>query len=93
MASLKVRVKPKSSRRAVLDCRDGVWQVSLTSPPEGGKANKELLKLLSKTLKVAVSNLEIQSGEKSRNKSISVPGLSEEEIHARLGEASRSSWG
>jgi uncharacterized protein (TIGR00251 family) len=87
MAALRVRVKPRSSRRAVLDCRDGVWQVSLTSPPEGGKANKELLKLLSKMLKVAVSQMEIQSGEKSRNKSIAIPGLSEEEISARLREA------
>jgi uncharacterized protein (TIGR00251 family) len=87
MAFLKVRVKPRSSRRAVLDCRDGVWQVSLTSPPEGGKANKELLKLLSKMLKIAVSQMEIQSGEKSRNKSIAIPGLSEEEISARLREA------
>ena len=84
MAFLKVRVKPRASRRAVLDCREGVWQVSLTSPPEGGKANKELLKFLSKVLKVPLSNMEIQSGDKSRNKSISVPGLSEEEIGARL---------
>ena len=84
MACLKVRVKPKSSRRGILDCRDGVWLVSLTSPPEGGKANKELLKLLSKKLKVAVSNMRIHSGEKSRNKSIDIPELSEEEIDELL---------
>lgn len=84
MATVRVRVKPRSSRRAILECKEGIWQIALTSPPEGGKANKELLKLLGKALGVPPSSLVISSGDKSRDKTIEVPDLGHQEIESRL---------
>jgi hypothetical protein len=84
MPTLRVRVKPRSSRRAILECKQGVWQIALTSPPEGGKANKELLKLLGKALGVPPSSLVISSGEKSRDKTIEVGGVEDDAISRRL---------
>jgi len=91
MSRFDVRVKPKSSRFAILGCRDGVWQVALTSPPEGGKANRELLKAVSKALGISKSRIGIAVGDKSRNKTLSVNGLGEDEIRERLQAASRLS--
>ena len=84
MTSIRVRVKPRSSRRAILECKEGVWQIALTSPPEDGKANKELLKLLGKALGVPPSSLIIVSGDKSREKKIEIPGLDGDRIGALL---------
>jgi len=84
MAEIVVRVKPRSSRRCILGWKDGVCQIALTSPPEGGKANEELLKLLGKSLGVAPSKIELVSGHKSRDQRVCVPDLSEAEISNRL---------
>lgn len=45
---MKVKVKPNSSRSEILEEKDGILHVALKSPPEDGKANIELLKLLKK---------------------------------------------
>ena len=84
MTEIAIRVKPRSSRKAILGSREGVWQITLTSPPEGGKANKELIKFLGKSLNVAPSSLELTSGWKSRDKKVEVPILSEVEVIDRL---------
>ena len=71
--TLTIRVRPnarKCSIDAVLE--DGTIKVSLRSPPEGGKANEELLALIAEEFKVSVSNVELQSGFKSRHKRLRI---------------------
>jgi uncharacterized protein (TIGR00251 family) len=89
MAEIPIRVKPRSSRQAILGLKDGVLQVALNSPPEGGKANRELLKVLGKHLGIPPSSLEIVSGHKSRDKRVSIPRLSEEEFERLFTPISR----
>lgn len=43
-------------------------KISIAAPPEDGKANEELIKFLSKKLKIAKSKIEIIRGETSRFK-------------------------
>jgi uncharacterized protein len=87
MSTFQVRVKPKSSRSAIVGFSSGVWQVALNSPPEDGKANQELLRLLAKALGVAPSTLEIRQGQKSRNKTVSISSLVEEAVRDKLESA------
>ena len=47
-------------------------KVYLTSVPVGGKANKDLIKLLSKELNVSKSRINIVKGEKSKEKIIEI---------------------
>lgn len=55
----------------VMDAAGQVWlKVRVTAPPEDGKANKALLKLLAKHWNCRVSDLEIISGETSRYKRV-----------------------
>ncbi|RLB09255.1 MAG: hypothetical protein DRG27_04680 [Deltaproteobacteria bacterium] len=61
-----------------------VIKIKLTSAAQKGKANKQLLELLSKRLKLPKSKIKIVSGESSRDKRISIEGLSKEEILSRL---------
>jgi len=46
------------------------FKVYTTTLPEDGKANKEVLKLLSKYLKIPKTSMEITRGSKSRDKEI-----------------------
>ncbi len=48
--------------------------------PENGKANKAILKLLSKSWKIPAKNLEITSGLTSNNKILSIKNISEEAL-------------
>ncbi|MFH1057003.1 MAG: DUF167 domain-containing protein [Candidatus Micrarchaeota archaeon] len=56
---------------------EGVLKVRVRSPAEGGRANGELEKTLSKKLGKKVS---ITKGFKSREKEIQVEGMDEEEV-------------
>lgn len=65
----------------------------LTSIPEKGKANKELVKSLSKKLGIGQSYIEIFKGLASRYKKIKIESsLSKKEIFVKLGFDLQSSF-
>ncbi len=67
---IKVKVKPNSAKNEVLGLDEqGFLRVNVKAPAQKGKANKELIKLLSKHFKKKV---EIISGLKSREKRVLV---------------------
>ena len=73
---MKVKVIPNAKSFSVY-LVDGVLKVRVCAPPEGGRANAELEKTLSKKLGKKVS---ITKGFKSREKEISVEGMDETEV-------------
>ena len=86
---ISIHVRPRSSRSAILGVREGVLEVSLTSPPADGAANAELLMLLAKALDVRRGDLSIAVGMSSRNKVIDVNGVTPDDARARLQKARR----
>ncbi len=46
----------------------------VTEPPEGGKANRALVKLLAKAMQLPPSDLAVVGGLKDRNKVVAVDG-------------------
>lgn len=83
---VNVKVKPGSSRAAVTAYTSGVLDIKLVSPPVEGKANQELIKVLSKTFKVSKSSIELLSGAKSRTKKVSIKNFTPEQFNQRLRE-------
>ena len=79
-----VRVVPRASRNKIAGIQDGAVRIRLTAPPVEGAANEVLVAFLSSVLRVAKRDIELVSGQTSRNKVVSVSGLSPEEIEARL---------
>ncbi|OHD65073.1 MAG: hypothetical protein A2176_02305 [Spirochaetes bacterium RBG_13_51_14] len=86
-AILDITVSPRSSKNRITIDTGGKVKAYLTAPPVDGKANAELVRLLSKGLGVPTSDLEIISGHKSRKKRIVVTGRSTEQITAALKNA------
>ena len=68
---IKVRVYPRSNTEKVVESGSGL-KVYLTAAPQRGKANKELLKVISSYLKVKKSSLNLIRGKASRDKIIEV---------------------
>jgi hypothetical protein len=69
---LVARVKPKSSRQVLIQTSPTEFKARLTSAPEKGQANKELLELLADHLNLRPSRLKIIHGETSRVKMIEI---------------------
>ena len=68
---LEVRVSPGASADAIaLPASGSALAVRTTAPPEVGKANDAVLRLLAKALDRPVSTLELVRGAASRNKLI-----------------------
>lgn len=82
---LQVKVVPRASRNAVLGWQaDGKLAVRVTSPPEGGRANEALLRLLAEVLGLPRRSVVLVSGGASRRKTVLVRGLTEEKVRSRL---------
>jgi hypothetical protein len=76
---IAVRLQPKASRAGIdgigLDAEGRAFlRVRVTAPPEGGKANRALVKLLAKALRLPASTFQIVGGLKDRNKTVAVAG-------------------
>ena len=89
-----MQVYPNAAKNKVVDFIDGVLRVKVAAPPVKGKANKELVALLSQVLGVDKNRVSISRGHTSRRKVIAIDGVSQEEITKRLsssddGDASR----
>jgi uncharacterized protein (TIGR00251 family) len=84
MPDLRVRVQPRASRNEVTAWRDGVLHVRLTAPPVEGAANAACRDFLAEWLGVRRAQVELVSGEKSREKRFRVSGLTDEALQAKI---------
>jgi uncharacterized protein YggU (UPF0235/DUF167 family) len=62
-------------------------RIEVVSPPEGGKANEALERLVAETLGLPRRGVSVVLGHRSRSKVIEVQGLSEPEVARRLDQA------
>ena len=68
---IKARVVPKSSRALVKKEKDS-YKVYLTKPAQDGQANQQLIELLAKYFSLKKYQVNIVSGEKSREKLVEI---------------------
>ncbi|HYC68583.1 DUF167 family protein [Brevundimonas sp.] len=89
MTILPVRLTPGASADRIdgwdVDA-DGrpVLKVRVRARPVEGEANAALLKLLAKTLGVPKSAVSLDRGGQSRTKMLTITGLTDDELRARL---------
>ncbi len=83
--SLLVHVLPRAGKTEVVGWHGDAVKIRLKAPPVDGAANEELIKFLSKTIRVPRSAVRIASGVTSRRKRIEVDGVSQHELLTALG--------
>lgn len=81
---LPVRAQPGAKRDAILGEHDGSLRVAVASPPEKGKANAAVQRVLADSLDCKPSQVVLTSGESSRRKRFLISGISPDALRLRL---------
>jgi hypothetical protein len=82
---IEVKVIPQSGKFKFQLDSNGALKCYLVSPPEDGKANKELVKGLAKALKLTQQDIEIIVGLAHRKKTIKIhAALTLQDVYAAL---------
>ena len=83
-ALLRCRVTPRSSKSRIKGIRNGLLEVALAAPPLEGRANRELIKYLAKRLSIPRSAFQLIHGERGREKTVLVAGMTPGRLRAAL---------
>ena len=86
-ARVRLRVSPGARRDEIGGRHGDAWKVRVSAPPESGRANHALRALLARTLDVRVRDVRLVAGHASRDKVVSLEGLSAAEAERLLGSA------
>ncbi len=85
-AKLTVQVRPNAAKDEVVAFEDGILKVRISTPPVKGKANKQLIEFLSKTLNVRKSDIAIDKGAASKRKRVIVDGCTQNQLMHKLAD-------
>ncbi len=80
-----VYVQPGAGADRVCGEHDGRLKVAVSAPPEGGKANRALVRLLAGSLGVSKSQVSIRSGHHSRRKEVFIERVAPDALEAIIG--------
>lgn len=69
---LSIKVIPSSSKDCIAGWLEDTLKVKVKAPPEKGKANKAVIKVLEKHLDLPKGSITINSGQTSCNKIIEI---------------------
>jgi uncharacterized protein (TIGR00251 family) len=85
---LRLRVSPGAGRSAIVGRHGDGWKVRVTAPPEQGRANEAVLRLLATKLAVPREAVSLVSGHSGRDKIVELTGVGPALIERRLASAS-----
>ena len=74
---VEVYVQPGAKVSQVVGCHGERLKIKISSPPVDGKANQEVLEFFAKLFNLAKRDVELLSGDKSRNKRVLIRGDAE----------------
>ena len=84
-ARIAVRVHPGARHDALVGRRDnGEWKLAVSDPPEGGRANEGVVKLVASLLGISRQQVSVARGLSSRGKQVEIEGMSVAEAERRL---------
>ena len=84
-AAFTVKVVTRASSVEIAGIQDdGTLKIRLTETHTNGAADKQLVDFLAEKLEVESSQIEIVAGENTREKLISVDGVSPTDVESRL---------
>src|SRR5947207_13284393 len=84
---LRLRVSPGANRGGVVGRYGDAWKIRVAAPPEGGRANDAVVRLLADTLAVPRDSVSVVSGHGSRDKIVQLTGIDSSKIERRLASA------
>jgi uncharacterized protein len=82
--TFKIRAQPRASKTEMVGEYAGALKLRIAAPPVDGKANAEVIKFFSKFFDVPNRNVEIVSGDSSRDKIIRIHNVSMAHVQTLL---------
>jgi uncharacterized protein (TIGR00251 family) len=82
--SLEIRVQPNSLKNQIVGLHADRLKIKIQSPPVDGKANACVVDFLSELFGIAKSRVSLLRGDTSREKTLFLEGLSEEDAKVVL---------
>ena len=90
---VRLRVSPGGGRAGIVGRHGDAWKVRVTAPPEHGRANEAVLRLVAEALALPREALTLVSGHGSRDKIVELAGVGPALAERRLASASAPSRG
>jgi uncharacterized protein (TIGR00251 family) len=84
---LHLKIQPNASRSGIAGQHGQRLKIRLQSPPQDGKANRELLVFLSDTLGISKSRIDLIRGQTSRDKTVRITGITTDQLLAQVPES------
>ena len=82
---ISIKAVPGAKRDEVSGLLGDRLKIRVSAPPEGGKANGAICRLIAKELGVRVQQVEIVSGHTNPEKVVRVTGMTPGEVAERFG--------
>jgi uncharacterized protein (TIGR00251 family) len=81
---LRLRVSPGAEHAGIVGRHGEGWKVRVTAPPEDGRANDAVLRLLVHTLSLSRDAVTLVSGHSGRDKVVQLTGIDLARVERRL---------
>lgn len=82
--TIAIKARPSAKKNAILGEHDGALKVAVTAPPEKGKANAAIAKLLAKEFGLKGNCVQLLRGATSSEKVFCVEGIVKEQLAEQL---------
>jgi uncharacterized protein len=83
---LHVHAQPGAGRTAITGRHGRALKIRVAVPPEGGRANEELAKVVAEAFRIDPKAVALVAGDKSRTKRFRITGVEEDAFAHRLDE-------
>ena len=83
---LQIKVIPSSSKDCIVGWLEDTLKIKVKTPPDKGKANKAVIKVLEKTLSLPKGSVNIDSGLTSCLKTININVADDRIINKKLAQ-------
>ncbi len=83
---IDVKLKPNSKKSEILGFKDGCLHINVKEQPIEGRANKAMIEILAKKLRIAKSCIELKKGQKAKMKKVEIGCIDEKEILKIIGD-------
>ena len=90
---VRLRVSPGANSAHVVGRHGEAWKVRVAAPPQGGRANEAVVRLLAETLSLPRDAVTLVSGHGARDKIVQLAGLDPTQIERRLSSAAGKDHG
>ena len=81
-----IRVLPRSSKCELAGLQGDALKIRITAPPVEGRANEACIRFLASLFNVKKNRIAIEAGHKSKNKQVSIAGLTCGDVRVVLSE-------